>query len=229
MDIDILWDFDDPLTSETRFRAVADEAMTQVARALGLQGQFGAAHNVLDQLPEREGRIAVRILLERGRLFNSAKDIPHAAPLFLEAYELAVAIKEDALAVDAAHMVAITEKGDAALPWLAIAISLAASSEDPKAQKWRASLLNNLGWTHHDAGRFEEALKTFEEARKCREANGQVRQEQIARWCIARTLRSLGRHAEALVILRKLESEPGAKDRFLADEIEANLKAGSSS
>jgi len=54
--IDALWNFDDPIASEGRFRAAADAAdltdrpilLTQLARALGLQGRYDEAARLLD-------------------------------------------------------------------------------------------------------------------------------------------------------------------------------------
>jgi hypothetical protein len=48
-------------------------------------------------------------------------------------------------------------------------------------------------------------LDTFEKAFAWRESQGQEKETRIARWCIARVLRSLNRIPEALVILRELE------------------------
>ncbi|MBN9180191.1 MAG: hypothetical protein J0J00_06515 [Microbacterium sp.] len=81
--LDELWDFEDAAASEARLRAAADaasgadadELQTQVARALGLQGRFAAADAVLDALdPAASPAVQTRVVLERGRLRNSAGD-----------------------------------------------------------------------------------------------------------------------------------------------------------
>ena len=85
-----LWNFDDPESSEQRFRAEAENAdpddrlvlMTQVARALGLQEKYDEGNAVLDDLSPPEDEVAVRIALERGRLFRSEDDPDQARPLF---------------------------------------------------------------------------------------------------------------------------------------------------
>lgn len=60
-DLSLLWDFGDPVTSESRFRGVLDtpeaqadpafrvEVLTQIARALGLQSKLEEARSVLDE------------------------------------------------------------------------------------------------------------------------------------------------------------------------------------
>ena len=34
----------------------------------------------------------------------------------------------------------------------------------PRAQKWRGSLLNNVGWVYHDRDEFQQALEIFKQA-----------------------------------------------------------------
>ncbi len=224
VDIDVLWNFDDPQGSEIRFRALAEEAQTQIARTLGLQRKFGDGHAVLDGVNASNDRVRVRFLLERGRLFNSAGDKNQARPLFIEAYNLAKSVGEDALEVDSAHMLAIVANGDEAREWNERALERAVESEDPKAGKWHATLLNNLGWSYHAAGDFPKALGLFEEARIAREEMGQVRPERIARWCVARCLRSLGRFDEALAMQLQIQTET-VGDGFCEEELGENLLA----
>src|SRR3954468_11816128 len=97
--LDQLWDFDDPALSEARFRAaVADESYdaderaeltTQLGRAIGLQGRHEEADGLLDSIDPDEPTVAVRVLLERGRLLNSSGQAAMAVPLFEQAAELA--------------------------------------------------------------------------------------------------------------------------------------------
>ncbi len=234
-----LWDFGDPAASEGRFRALlaridgdpeaAAVVRTQVARALGLQRRFADAHRALDDLEHepvaRGARIAVRLALERGRVLRSAGDPGQARPLFAAAFERASEAGEDALAVDAAHMLALVEDDPARqAAWNERALSLAEGSSDPLARRWRASLLNNLGWTRHGEERFNEALELFERALAARQELGETGSIRVARWCVARTLRSLGRVADALAAQQALEAElaadPAAKpDGFVIEEV----------
>jgi tetratricopeptide (TPR) repeat protein len=237
------WIFADPAESERRFAALLERLVadpeaaavvrTQIARALGLQRRFDEGHALLDAV-EREpaargARVAARVALERGRLFNSARDPLRARPCFVAAFERAAAAGEDALAVDAAHMIAIVApEPDEQDAWNGRALALAEASGDPLAQRWRASLLNNHGWTRHGEGRFDEALGLFERALAARIALGEPGSIRVARWCVARALRSLGRVDEALAMQLALEkefAEADAPDGFVFEEIAECLAA----
>lgn len=234
-----LWDFQDPALSEARFRrrlaqaglppSEALEARTQLARALGLQKRFAEGHAELDAVdvallshPEWR-RVALRTLLERGRLFNSAGEKGKAKPLFEAAWELGLASQEDGLAVDAAHMVAIAEDADGAKLWNLKALALAESSQAPAARAWLGSLHNNLGWTFHDAGDFDTAMGHFQKALAWHEAKGSVGPLDIARWAVARCLRSQGKLAEALASQQALQASMAARqapeDGYVSEEL----------
>jgi tetratricopeptide (TPR) repeat protein len=82
--------------------------------------------------------------------------------------------------------------------------------------------LNNIGWTHHEAGRYEQALDMFQKALREREALGRAEQIRIARWCVARGQRSLGQFEAALATQRKLLAElerAGEKDGYVLEEL----------
>lgn len=256
-DFDDLWDFADPAATERRFRdlladprviarpALGVEIETQIARTLGLRRRFDEARAVLDAARERLDHVAaaapsaaavakarVRWLLERGRTHASAihADDPAAAmALFVEAFDLARAIGEERLAIDAAHMAAIVAADPARQErWNLDALALAESAADPKARRWRGSLLNNLGMAYHDAGRYDDALHAFERLREVREAAGDSSAVFIAWWMIAWTLRYLGRHAEALAVLDRLEADAAARgepDGFVFEELAENALA----
>jgi tetratricopeptide (TPR) repeat protein len=215
-DFDAWWDYEQPAATEARFRALLPRAaqsgdpayhvelLTQIARTEGLQGRFAAAEQTLDGAAALPGaahpRPRIRLLLERGRVHNSAGRLAAARPLFLAAWEAARAAGEDFHAIDAAHMLGIVDPPEAQLAWTQTALALAEQSADPRARRWRGSLYNNLGWTYHDLGRYEEALAIFRQGLAWREAQGQPAEARIARWCIGRVLRSLGRYAEAQAI-----------------------------
>jgi tetratricopeptide (TPR) repeat protein len=71
---------------------------------------------------------------------------------------------------------------------------------------------------------LEEALELFQKALAFREEQGQEAEARIARWCVAKTLRVMGRVAEALKILRELEAG-GDSEGFTEEEIAECLYA----
>jgi tetratricopeptide (TPR) repeat protein len=243
-DIDALWNFADPAASEAKFIAAIDSLspdaprwhalllQTQVARSQGLQRRFADAHRTLDAIDlsteDCPPVLRVRHLLERGRTYNSSGEPAKAAQLFLQAWDVALRARLDALAVDAAHMVAIVETGDAVKDWNTRALDLAESSPDPAARKWRASLLNNIGWTHFGMGEHAEALAMFERALMARQESPDASRLRVARWCVARALRALGRVDEALQQQMALHAEhqvAGSKDGFVCEELAECLLA----
>ena len=246
LDFDKLWNYNDPSDTERQFRGLlpaaehsADKSylaqlLTQIARAQGLQRLFEDAHKTLDVvsklLTDDLQTARVRYLLERGRVFNSSGEKDQARPLFLQAWELAQAVYEDFYAVDAAHMLAIALSADEQMSWNLKALELAEISDQPRARNWLGSLYNNIGWTYHDAGQYSQALDIFEKALGFREAQGEPANIRVAKWCIARTLRSLGRTQETLDSQLALLAEhvaAGTSDGYVSEEIgECLLKLG---
>ena len=221
--LDSLWDFSDPTTSEIRFREAlcslsssspaADELRTQIARALGLQGQFAEGHTVLDGISSTDAVVRQRIALERGRLFNSAGDPTAARGYFLEARQLAA---DPFLTVDALHMLAIVEPE--LDTWYTEGIAIVAESSDPRVQRWEGSLRNNQAWNLADAGREEDALAAFRDAEMWFGEHGTSEQLRIARWSVAHMLRRCGHTDEARAILEEL-CDQGDADRYVDEEL----------
>jgi tetratricopeptide (TPR) repeat protein len=234
--LDEAWDFDRPAESEARFRAKLEtlpnasaaglELSTQIARALGLQRRFDAAHAVLDgvdkALQGQPARVAVRYLLERGRVFNSSGQPGRAVPLFRAALDKANCAHEDFLAIDAAHMLGIAAPPDERLRWNLEALAMTERTQDARSKRWLASLYNNIGWTYHDRGDYAAALVYFEKALPAWQARGPAANVRFARWAIARAYRSLGQLDEALAIQNELareSAEAGAPDGYVYEEL----------
>jgi tetratricopeptide (TPR) repeat protein len=150
-----LWDFDDPVASEARFREAAAQALSparevllsQVARALGLQQRYDEAHAVLDGLGEPLPEVGVRRLLERGRLLRSAGEPEASRPAFAEAVALA----------RGAGLEAHVERGDwrAALAAFDAAMTARArigEDERTRVARWM------VGWALRNLGRIDMAL-----------------------------------------------------------------------
>jgi ketosteroid isomerase-like protein len=241
-DAETLWEYSDPAASEQRFRAaLADakdddsrlELQTQIARTYSLRRRFDDAHRLLDQIEPKLARAGtaprVRYLLERGRTFNSAGDKPRARALFEDAFAQAQAARLEGLAVDAAHMVAITHGGsDAAVEWNRRGLALARASSDPKARALISAMLNNGAWDLLDQGRAADALPWFDDALVAWRERARPAQIRIAQWSRAHALRKLGRHADALAQLEQLRaehSEAAERDGFVHEEQAENLLA----
>ena len=234
MDVDAFWEYSDPAASEARFRtAIASaqgdlrlELLTQVARTFSLRKEFAQAHQILNEVESQlKGAGAaprVRYLLERGRTFNSAGAKDQARALFVQAWDIATANQLDGLAVDAAHMVPIVSGGAQGAEWTQRGIELARQSNDAKARALLPALLNNHAWNLHDEGRFAAALPVFREAETAWLATGRQPQGRIARWSVARCLRSLQRYDEALQVQLALEAEwaaAGKVDGYVFEEL----------
>ncbi len=233
--LDQLWDYDDPAGSQARFQALLAlpeaplrlEILTQVARAQGLQRQFDAAHATLDLVAaglETHGRpVQVRYWLERGRVFRSSGETAAARGCFETAFQMSLAAGDDFYTVDAAHMLGIVaDSAESQIAWNERALSLAQTASNPRAQHWFGALANNLGWAYHDRGDYTQALDLFQKALAWRETQGNPTNLRIARWCVARALRSLGRVDEALAQQQTLHAEwqaAGGSDGYVLEEI----------
>ena len=165
----------------------------------------------------------MRYLLERGRAFNSSGHKAKAEPLFLQAYEEAIAGDFDFYAIDAAHMMAIVMPPEQQIEWNERALKMCEETLDERAAKWRGSLYNNLGWTYHDMGRLDGSARPLRRGVEFRAEVGQEGPLRIAEWCVARCLRSLGRTEEALARQQEYLAEgeaAGRVDMYVLEEWE---------
>jgi tetratricopeptide (TPR) repeat protein len=225
-----LWDFADPAASAERFLDAAERAaepdrtgwLTQYARALGLLEQYDAATRVLDRLACDDPQAATYLALERGRVLRSSGQVEESRAHFEAAAALARAAGLEALYVDALHMVALAAPEQEQLRLNEEALAAARAATEQRARDWDASLLNNIGMTHADAGDFDAALASFQEALSARERIGDPSRTREARWMIGWALRNLGRHDEALEMQRSLKNELesiGEADSYVDDEL----------
>ncbi len=188
--LDELWDFEDLPSSERRLRDAIEtappdstehaELTTQLARALGLRGEFDNARALLDVVALRgcaSPVVSVRVSLERGRLLTSSGNPTAAVEHFVDALGAARAAGDDYLEVDAAHMLAIADT-DRSDDWTVQALRTVERSTDPRTQRWAGSLHNNAGWARLHAGDHAAALVEFEAASAayCRARHGRAGQ-----------------------------------------------------
>jgi tetratricopeptide (TPR) repeat protein len=225
-----LWDFDDPAGSEARFRDAAATAeagdrlvlLTQAARALGLQEMYDEGHRLLDGLTQSSPEVRVRVALERGRLLRSAGSPGDARQHFEDAAALAAATDLDVLRIDALHMLALVADASDQRAINEQALAIARGSTDQRARDWDASLLNNIGMVHSDAGDLPSALASFREALAARERIGDPARTRVAKWMVAWTLRRMDRTDEALAMQRSLKAEldgAGEEDPYVDEEL----------
>jgi tetratricopeptide (TPR) repeat protein len=227
------WDFDDLDGTEQRFRALLGaestddgraEILTQLARVLGLRGDFAAGERLVEQaeaLAEAGGTARVRIDLERGRMRRSSGDPDAALPFFESAFEAARDAGQGFLAADAAHMAALVAPGEGFVRWAERGIAIAETDED--ARYWLGPLSNNLGWELFEAGDYAGALPAFERSLEAREQEPENPSAiAIARYAVAKALRALGRAAEAAPLLEQsvasAEAE-GSPDGWFHEEL----------
>jgi tetratricopeptide (TPR) repeat protein len=250
IDITELWDFNNPEMSEQRFRSALstasdDDALilqTQIARTYGIRRDFSEAQKILAdleaQVQSTSVEAKVRYFLELGRTYSSATHPPEsqttaareqARSAYMRAFELARDGKLDYLAIDALHMMTFVDTtAEDQIEWNHKAIAYMQSSTQQEARKWEGSLHNNMGYTLHTLGRYEDALLEFELALGARERDGNPQAIRIAHWMIAWTLRSLGRLNEALEIQLRLErecDEAGEPDPYVFEELEYLYRA----
>ena len=191
-DLDALWDFDDPITSEAAFRAAissTDDATTravlgtQLARALGLQQRYDEADRVLERIDAPVPAIRARVALERGRLRNSGGHPEDAAGFFTNAASIAESAGLPFLHVDALHMLGIVDPARSAAH-TAAALAALEGVADRRTQRWRVSLHNNRGWALFGDGELTAALQEFEQALRDAEQYGTEEQQGWAREAI---------------------------------------------
>ncbi len=238
-DFDKLWNFSEPAKTQTQFEEILPkfqkaknqdlllQLQTQIARSQGLQRKFEEAEktlaNVKKDLNIQTPVAEIRYHLELGRVFNSSKRKQLSKEPFLKAFELATSRNQDNFAVDAAHMMGIIEDtAEKQMEWNLKAVALAEKSKEEKARQWLGSLYNNMGWTYHDSGKYTEALDIFQKALRFREEKGNPETIRIAKWSVARTLRSLKKYDEALQMQMSLEKafqEAKRTDGYVFEEL----------
>lgn len=243
-EFDKLWDYDNPAETEKKFKELLPavknsnnrsaylQLLTQIARTLGLQMKFDEAHKILDvvepQLSDELYLARIRYLLEKGRTFRSSKQVEKSRPLFLEAYDIAIKHDEDDYAIDAAHMLGIIEPYKEAQEWNELAMKIAEKTKDEKARRWLGPLYNNTAWNYHDNKEYDKALKVFEKNVEWHTNRKSVGQLIIAKWSVARTLRSLDKIDEAIEmqnsIMKEIKEKELEQDGYVFEELgELNL------
>lgn len=227
IDVREIWNFDDPVESEQKFREALQtrdftpneqlEIWAQIARTFSLRRDRVNCHAILNEHWENAmtagGRPKACFELEKGRGFRSGGEGLAAVPFF----EAAAQSEVDDLRIDAIHMLAIDAEPDEATRLNLVALEQARSSSHPWAQRWQGTLCNNLGWTAFDQGRYDEAIVRFQDALAEREKHGNAGAIRIAKWCLARAYRAKGDLDEAFAMQKALKDAGG--DGFVDEEL----------
>lgn len=237
VDIASLWDYEQPIASEQRFRAVAATAvgphrsrlLTQVARAMGIQGRYAHAHALLDCILGDDLEVITRRALERGRLMRGEGSGDLGVEQFTKAADLTESRVDESpfgeLHVEALRMLALSAtQPDEQVERSTQALVAAQASRDPGAKRLIAALQINLGMAQHAAGDGEAALEAFEAALDERKRTGSQWEIEGAQWLVGWALRLLGRDDEAEAVRVALVGEltgRGGSDGYIARELAA--------
>jgi tetratricopeptide (TPR) repeat protein len=201
-----------PQAQALQDKSIYLQLLSQIALAQAMQKKFNEAHKTLDlaesMLTPEYDLAKARILLERGRTFQQANNITEAQDYFERSYALSAKNKFDSHAINAAHMIAIiADKNEDKIKWNQRAIDLALHTQDTKARAWLGSIYNNLGQNYLSEEQFDKALIAFQKALEYRIEEAYAPNIRIAKWAIARALRSLNHLDEALAIQHELLNE----------------------
>jgi tetratricopeptide (TPR) repeat protein len=236
-DFNTLWNFSQPAETEKKFRELlplAESAnepsylaqlLTQIARSQGLQGQFDSAHATLDRVESMltdELKLArVRCWLERGRVFNSSDQPQKSLPIFLQAFELALAEKFARCAIDAAHMIAIAEPDpEKQIEWNLRGIEMAQADESQHGWLW--SLYNNIAESYAMLAEYQTSMDYVRKLLAFQKERGEP--DVFTLKDEAKFLRMLGKPEEALTVLEPLLSEY-ENNGWVQEEIAESLHA----
>ncbi len=194
-------------------KSVYLQILSQIALAQAMQQKFDIAHNTLDEaekLLEPQYQLAtIRLLLERGRVYYKCDRLDTALSFFIQAYDVSTLSSEFAShTLTAAITIATIEKNlQKQIEWNKRAINLAENTHDERLHALLGPIYNNLAQQFIEAGKYLEALQSFE---KCK-AHAEERRDQIvirgALWGIGRALRGLNKLDQALYIQNDLLKE----------------------
>jgi tetratricopeptide (TPR) repeat protein len=180
------------------------QILSQIALAQALQKRFDEAHKTLDLaelFSDKYDLAQVRILLERGRVFHQAGNIPEAKLFFEKSFKLSTEKGFDFHTINAAHMIAIVvDKIEDKIQWNQRALEMTQRTKDGRARRWLGSLYNNLGQNYLDVKQFDKALTVYQQALEFFREEDYQPNIRVAEWAVGRTLRNLGRQDEALNI-----------------------------
>jgi hypothetical protein len=232
-----LFDYDRPAESEAALVQLADRALSCGNRELAAAGlaQAARAQGIQNKLPEAQAtlvkaaplatspRTAIRIQLEQGRIARREKKPDQARALLTQAYERARSEQQDALAADAAHMLALLEQDDSYLAWTERGLAIAEGSRDPVARRWVGNLAYNAGVRLSESGDHQSAALMFARSLAARRIENDTELVAAAELALSAELAQLGRFDEAEAIQQRLLSAALSDSEF-AGEVRAQAE-----
>ena len=249
IDIQGLWDFEQPALSEARFRAALADAsaeerlilQTQIARSYVLRGDLARAMGILesmaDEIVAAGVEAQVRYELERGRAQASPTHPPEtltwralaeARQAFERAFRRAKAAERDALAIEALHGWAFTETDpQRQLDLEQDALRFIEHSSQETAQRWGCAIRIGIAQALIKLQRQDEAIAELQAAALIGERLGATPCPHHARWLLGWIYRMMGRVHDALELQLRLEqavSSPYLR-RAVFDELERLYRA----
>ena len=231
-----LFDYDRPAQSEAELTALADLALScgspelaaaslaQAARAQGIQNKFSQAQETLARAAQLATvpSTSIKIVLEQGRIARRERKSDQARAYLTRAFDRAKADRLDALAADAAHMLALLETDDSYLQWTARGLAIAEGSQDPVARRWVGNLAYNAGIRLSESGDHQAAALMFARSLAARRIENDPELVAGAELALSAELAHLGRLDEAEAIQRRLLIGAESNPDFAA-EVQAQL------
>ncbi len=179
------------------------EAASMRARSYLIQEDGEAGRPWLDraaaQATESDALGWSRYLGVRGRFEWKDGDNATATATFRAMFDYCGTHELWSRAIDAAHMVAITDDPEERFEWAEKAIAMAESGE---LTGWLGPLWNNLGWDYVGVERYDEAREALEKAREYHHMGEGVLPKLIADYSVAHVIRLQGQTVDAKAAMR---------------------------
>jgi hypothetical protein len=193
--------------------------MAQAARAQAVQGKLAEARATLDKArPLASSPLTkIKLLLETGRIARRERNIVEARTLLNEAFAQARSHGSDALAADAAHLLALIEDGPASAQWTDRGLAVAEGSADPVARRWVGNLAYNAGVRLAESGDHLAAALMFARSVAARRIENDPELVAAAELALSAELALLGKLEEAEAIQQRLLREAARWPDFAAE------------
>ncbi len=242
-----MWDYSDPQATEKNFlekmkehsNSAFDvwELQTQVARALGLQGKFIKAVQILDSIQagleyspvcEAKDLVGIRYNLERGRILLLTEKVEDSIRYFRFALKMAMKIKADDLSIDAIKMLLRVTSINERIEFGLKGINIAIERGNENLYSSIGELATVVGQAYLANKEYQKAIEQFMHARDIFSKLIDAENARITRRSICIAQRGLGNYKEALLELRIQEEwlkKSNDSDGIIFEEIAENLLA----